>query len=83
MDKETLPVALIPSTPLRPTTQPYFPTSALFTTEEVEKVPEEIAEDGGSMPDVLFADATTAETEITTQNTDTTDSTVSQNVTIK
>ncbi|GJQ66831.1 hypothetical protein Trydic_g7866 [Trypoxylus dichotomus] len=81
-DNTTLPMASIPSTPLKTTILPSA-TTILFTTEEVERVPEELAEDNGSMPDVLFADATTAEIEITTQKTNTIASTVSQNVTIK
>lgn len=82
-DNETLPKASIPSLPTKTTILPFHTTTVLFTTEEVERVPEEIAEDGGSMPDVLFADATTAEIEITTQETDTSASVVSQNITIK
>ncbi|KAI4464880.1 periostin-related [Holotrichia oblita] len=82
-DNETLPKASIPSLPTKTTILPFYTTTALFTTEEVERVPEEIVEDGGSMPDVLFADATTAEIEVTTQETDIAASVVNQNITIK
>lgn len=64
----------LPSTSTMPvqnvTTQPSISTS------DIENVPEEIAEESGSQPDVLFADA-----EATTGNEPKV--TVSQNVTIK
>lgn len=43
-------------------------TVTTFTTaSSVEKIPEEIAEETGSLPDVLLADSTTIENEINTE----------------
>lgn len=82
-DKNTLSIQSLPSMPSKPTIYTPHTTVDIITTEEVERVPEEIAQDGGSMPDVLFADATTAETDLTTPEINTIVPAVTQNVTIK
>lgn len=46
------------------------------TLSTVENIPEEIAEENGSLPDVLLADSTTIETEVDTE-------TIAPNTTIK
>lgn len=58
-------------------TEPIPTTGNSFTTSasSVEHIPEEIAEENGSLPDVLLADSTTIETESDIQ--------IARNTTIK
>lgn len=60
------------------------PTSAQFTTSaDIEAVPDELTEETGSLPDVLFADGTAVTTTDERQTTETTIRTTTQNATIK
>lgn len=62
-----------------------FTTTITTTTEEVEKIPDELTVENGSMPDVLFADAEATTGGSTTQvdHEDDLKSTLSQNATVK
>ena len=74
VDRENFP---LPHVPVRKTT-----STPRTTTEDIEHVPDEIIDNGGTMPDVLFSDA-----EATTGNVETTlevtKSTEIQNATVK
>lgn len=59
------------STEATPTT-----LSTFTTASQVENIPEEIAEEAGSLPDVLLADSTTIENQVETE-------TIAPNTTIK
>lgn len=61
----------------RTSTESIPTTVSTFTTSSnVEKIPEEIAEESGSLPDVLLADSTTIETDVEAE-------TIAPNTTIK
>ncbi|XP_022913590.1 periostin [Onthophagus taurus] len=70
VDGETLPIPSLPITTPKGQESEFTETTTIPPTEEVEKIPDELTEDGGMLPDVLYADATTNDFETETTSED-------------